>query len=189
MLILKKKGFLEVCLMKHLEFLLKSSFLVFAVHTSNGQNLYELKLKPMWQELNCNQKNQFENKWIFAGTIDLKKRSAQDVNLEQLVLHWHGKNLDNLLGSLYKKELDRPLLPLQEHLICDSYWDGSNQKLILKFDHPLPLTAHTSLCLVLTIPPTLEPTIKDGRFVLENNSLPYPLRKSFAKQPFTLAFN
>ena len=177
--------------MKQLRYLFFSSFILFYFSLTHGRTSFELKLQPTWQELDTNQEriSKFGGKWILASTIELRKRSTKEVYLEQLVLHWNGTHLENLLGSLYKKELDKPLLPFEEHLICDSYWNKSAQKLILKFDRPLSLEAHLSLCLVLTVPPVLEQTIKCGSFVLESNSLPSSIRNSLTNQSFTLAFN
>lgn len=177
--------------MKRSRCLLLGSFMLFNLSATSDRTSFELALQPTWHELDTNQEriSKFGGKWIFAGTIKLKKRTAQEVRLEQLILHWNGIHLENLLGSLYKKEVDKPLLPLEEHLICDSYWDASKQKLILKFDQPLHLETHTSLCLVLTVPPVLENKIKNGSFVLESTTLPSPLRKSLVNKPFILAFN
>ncbi len=177
--------------MKRSRCLLLGTIIFFYFSIIYSGTSFEFTLQPTWHELDTNQEHitQFGGKWILAGTIKLKKRTTQEVRLEQLILQWNGTHLEHLLGSLYKKELDKPLLPLEEHLICDSYWDKSKQKLILKFDQPLHLETHTSLCLVLTVPPVLENKIKHGSFVLESSTLPSLLRKSLTHKPFILAFN
>lgn len=147
----------------------------------------QLSIIPTWQHLDTNPETikQFGGNWILAGTIDVKKRSSQVIKLDKLILHWKGNHVEHLLGSLYKKDLDKTFMPIQDYLICDSSWDEATQKLILKFDAPLNLEAHTTVCLVLTIPDHIESVIGKGSFQLESTALPLSLQQSLSK-PLTL---
>jgi hypothetical protein len=148
----------------------------------------ELTIIPAWDHLDTNPKTieQFGGTWILAGTLEVKKRSSESIKLDKLVLRWHGKRINNLLGSLYKKDLDKAFIPIEDYLICDSIWDQASQKLILQFDTPLTLEAHTTFCLVLTIPRHLESTMNKGSFHLEITALPLSLQRSISK-PLSLA--
>lgn len=172
--------------MKHTHFFLLLTILITPMGDAASQSV-ELTILSTWQELDANPDSikQFGGKWILAGIIDVKKRSPQTIRLDKLILHWQGNHIPNLLGSLYKKDVDKKFIPLEENLICDSHWDGTSQNLILKFDTLLNLEAHTTLFLVLTIPADVEHTLLQGSFRLESTALPLLLQQSLSK-PLTL---
>lgn len=141
---------------------------------------FTIKLEPKWDDLDKNNKSkqfkdQFKDKWILIADIIIKKTSPDYVSLNELDLHWHGKNgkkINELIASLYEKNSDKNFMPIEQYLICDSTWKKSEQRLILKFDKPKMLFTTNKLSLVLTIPKELISTLKSGHFTLDAECLP-----------------
>ena len=151
---------------------------------------FELNLKPLWKNLDTNQATieKFGGKWVLAGEIDLRKRTPEPLRLNKFVLRWQGKPLNNLVASLYKKELDKKFLLIQDYLVCDSSWEPTNQRLILHFDHQVLLETRTIFYLVLTIPKEIETSIQEGSFMLESQTLPPLLKNALPKKPIMLTY-
>ena len=137
-------------------------------------NEFSVVLEPKWKNLEQNTKKtkEFGGKWILVGSITFKKNSKEPVNLNKIYLNWQGKNIENLVGSLYKKKSDKDFIPIQDYLICDSAWNKAKQTLILKFDEKQTLGPTTIFYLVLTIPENIETVVKKGSFVIEKEYLP-----------------
>ncbi len=144
---------------------------------------YHVSLEPKWQELNNDRsrEEEFGGKWVLAGSIAFKKKAKDFLSLTTLHLHWHGPQLENLAASLYKKDLDKKFLPIQENLICDSIWNKNTQTLIFNFKKQ-PLGLFNTFYIVLTIPDLLECVIQQGKFTVEENGLPEPFKKAIATQ-------
>jgi len=143
---------------------------------------FTIKIEPKWKDLDQNKKTKiFNDKWVLACDIIIKKLAPDFISLQEIHLSWKGKQIEHLLGSLYEKNSDRNFMPIQKYLICDSTWKKSEQKLILKFDKPKKLYATNKLSLVLTIPAHMEKTLKSGCFTVESDILPEPYSQ-FANQ-------
>ena len=112
-----------------------------------------------------------------VGSITFKKKSKEPLFIDTLNLTWNGKHIDHLAASLYKKNLSRDFLPIEDNLICDGVWNKTKQTLLFNFDEKETLNPTTIFYLVLTIPDHLEPTLKKGAFVLEEQSLPKPFKQ------------
>lgn len=134
-------------------------------------------VEPKWQNLEPNHAHacQFGGKWMLAGSITFKKKTKDTLYLTELDLHWNGKPLDNLVGSLYDKPLDKEFMAIEDALICDGTWNKTTQTLLLKFDKKRTLNAVTIFYLVLTVPEHLESTLKHGSFDIHATSIPEPL--------------
>ncbi len=134
----------------------------------------ELMLKPLWQELQDKQERTitFKGKWILAGTITFRKKILDVIELDKIVLSWHGKRIDSLNASLYSTEINRPFRAIENNWVSDGQWNAKTQQLTFKFSSKCTLCAITTFYLVLTVPPLLEPTLKKGSFTLETYSLP-----------------
>jgi len=152
---------------------------------------FDIVLKSKWQELdnNCKTCTDFGGKWILVGSITFKKRSKDPISVDEIDLRWHGEKIDNLIGSLYKKNLAKEFLAIEENLICDGIWNERTQTLILDFDERENLGPTTVFYLVLTIPETIEPVLKKGHFCLENDCLPRPFKQCAQNERLLLAIN
>lgn len=148
-------------------------------------------VEPQWLDLEHNHQNAaiFGGKWILAGSITFRKKSKDTIYLSKLSFRWKGNKLDNLLGSLYKKDLDKQFLPVEEFLISDSYWNKKKQALIFNFNKPISLGPKNIFYLVLTVPEPVENTIKEGFFVVESNNLPAPYKSITRQKTQSLAFH
>lgn len=120
----------------------------------------------------------FGGKWVLVGSITFKKKSKEQLFIDTLSLSWKGQHIDHLVASLYKKNLSRDFLPIEDNLICDGVWNKTKQSLIFNFDEKETLNPTTIFYLVLTIPHTLEPILKNGAFVLEEHNLPKPFKQN-----------
>jgi len=138
---------------------------------------FTIKLEAKWEDLEKDRKRKlFDNKWILAGDIIIKKTAADYVSLRELHLYWNGKKLDKLIASLYEKNSDKHFMPIEKYHICDSLWKKSEQKLILRFEKPKTLYAVNKLSLVLTIPGEIENILKNGHFTIDIDYLPEPYK-------------
>lgn len=152
---------------------------------------FDITLKSKWQEL-CNNNNKctdFGGKWVLVGSITFKKRSKDPFSIDKIKLHWQGEKLSNLTASLYKKNLAKEFLAIEDNLICDGIWNEKKQTLMLNFDEKENLGPTTVFYLVLTVPETIESLLKKGHFCLENNCLPHPFKQCAQNEKLFLAIN
>jgi hypothetical protein len=153
---------------------------------------FNIILKSKWCDLdgNCTKVQEFGGKWVLVGSITFKKRCKDPICIETISLHWNGEPLDNLLASLYKKNLEKDaFLPIEENLICDGIWNKNKQTLILNFDEKENLAPTTIFYLVLTVPESIEPILKNGFFSLEEHYLPKPFKQCAQTEKLSLAIN
>jgi hypothetical protein len=174
--------------MKQLISLIVLIFLNTLIHAVEN---FDITLKPKWCDLdgNCSRSADFGGKWILVGSITFKKRSKEPVSIDNINLHWKGETIDNLVGSLYKKDLDKNFLPIEDNLVCDGEWNKTKQMLILNFDEKENLGPTTVFYLVLTVPETIEPVLKKGSFCLEKQCLPKPFKDCAQQEKLSLAIN
>lgn len=153
---------------------LLSFFLCLSCLSLLSKEDFKVTLEPTWQnfELIGQDSMKFGGRWVLVGSITFKKRSKEPLSLMHLKLKWHGKDLAYLMGSLYRYTIDKKFIPIEENLICDSYWNRKKQTLIFNFDEKETLNATTIFYLVLTIPDPLEQTLREGFFTLDEESLP-----------------
>jgi len=150
---------------------------------------FVITLDPTWKNLECDHTKckEFGGKWVIIGSITFRKKAKEPVNLTRLHLQWHGTHLDTLVGSLYKKPDDKDFLAIQENLICDGIWDATKQTLLFNFDQKQTLGLTNVFYVVLTIPDTVEPYIKQGNFELITHYLPEQFQPT-ANQQLSLAY-
>ncbi len=138
-----------------------------------------LSVAPHWDniERNCTHEKEFGGKWMLVGSITFRKKSKQQTKLESMKLAWHGKRIDHLCGSLYKKLPDKKFLPIEQNLVCDSAWNKARQELILNFKHNKQTLGPISIFyLVLTVPQEMEDTLRKGHFSVVKKELPTPFQ-------------
>lgn len=140
---------------------------------------YEIEVKSNWQDLEKSPQKikQFGGKWIWAGTFTFKKRSKEPIYLNSLDIQWNGQTIKNLTGTLFTKDPDKDLLPIEENLISDGKWNQKQQILHFTFNKKIKINTLQTFCLVLTIPKNLENTLQKGKFTLNKYSLPYQFKK------------
>lgn len=169
---------------------------VITIQTSlyaNTKN-FNVILEPTWQDLerNAQKSKDFGGKLILVGTITFKKKeSVEPVYLNHLELIWQGETIDNLISSLYKKNLDpdkKDFIPIEDYLVCDGIWNKKKQTLILNFDHKHTLGPINTFYLVLTVPDNLERSLQNGSFCIEKQCLPYRLKQSIQHDSLALEF-
>lgn len=151
---------------------------------------FVITLDPTWQILECdhNKCKEFGGKWVIIGSITFKKKAKEPVNLTRLYLRWNGAHLDTLVGSLYKKQEDKDFLAIQENLLCDGTWDVANQTLLCNFDKKQTLGLTNIFYVILTIPESIEPLIKQGSFELVTHYLPEQFQPA-TNQQLSLAYS
>jgi len=153
---------------------------------------FNIILKSKWCNLdeNCSKATDFGGKWILVGSIKFIRRCKDPVCIETINLHWNGQTIDNLVASLYKKNLDKEtFLPIEENLICDGIWNKNKQTLVFNFDEKENLGPTTIFYLVLTVPESIEPILKKGSFCLEEQCLPKPFKQCAQNEKLSLAIN
>jgi hypothetical protein len=151
-------------------------------------NDFQVILEPMWENLQHDSQRAKElgGEWILLGSITFKKKS-EDIWLQYMCLKWHGQHIKHLNASLYKKNLDKKFLPIEENLVCDSCWNSKTQTLILNFNKRHRLGAVDVFYLVLTVPHTIEKRLKDGAFTIEEQCLPEQFKPCARRDELTLA--
>jgi len=149
---------------------------------------FKIIINPLWYDLEKNSINaeKFGGKWILAGNITFRKKAKELVNLDHLYLQWEGEKIDNLLGSLYQKNVDKKFAPLEANLVCDGIWNASQQTLKLNFDRKQSLGPVNVFCLVLTVPKSIEQTLRHGKFHIAHEALPEPFREATTKLSLNL---
>ena len=160
--------------------------IVLCVPTLANANCH-VRVEPKWDNLEQTQKKEkmFGGKLMLVGSITFRKQCKDCIKIDKLVLEWHGKQLDTLCGSLYKKYSEKEFVPLQENLICDALWNKANQNLVLDFESQETLSAVNVFYVVLTVPEGIEQTLKDGHFTLRDTTLPDQI--NFADKKLDLA--
>ncbi len=148
-----------------------------------------ISVEPQWKNIenNCKRADQCGGKWILVGSITFRKKSKEQTKLEHMKLSWHGKQINHLYGSLYKKLPEKRFMPIELNLICDSSWNKARQELILNFeDNKQTLGPLNIFYLVLTVPTEIEPTLRQGHFSMSKPDLPLSFRSQAA--PLKLDF-
>ena len=177
--------------MKRLIQIMLSTVISIASIPCYSRDSFDIVLKSKWQELDGSDSKcaDFGGKWILVGSITFKKRSKSPVFVDEMNLRWHGEQLDNLTGSLYKKTPGKDFFAIEENLICDGIWNQKTQTLIFDFDEKENLGPTTVFYLVLTVPDTVETILKKGYFSLANNCLPRAFKQCAQNEKLTLAIN
>ncbi len=152
---------------------------------------FQLIIEPKWQnlEMDSTQSDKFGGKWLLVGSITFRKKAKESVNLTQLELRWNGQEINDLLGSLYRKDPDKDFLPIEDNLVCDGTWNKTRQLLKLTFDEKETLGLVNIFYLVLTIPETMEPLVKKGSFEIVQRSLPEPFRLATLSHKLSLSLD
>jgi hypothetical protein len=127
----------------------------------------------------------FGDKLMLVGSITFRKQCKECIKLDRLALEWHGPQITNLCGSLYRRLPEKTFVPIQDNLICDARWNKGSQTLILEFENQQTLNAVSIFYLVLAIPNGLEETLKQGHFTLLDSNLPDQI--SFSDKKLNLA--
>lgn len=167
------------------------SMILASTHACAYLDDFQIILEPIWQDLEGNRarSQQFDGKWILVGSITFKKKAKEAVNLSRLYLHWTGKKIGTLMGSLYRKNMDENFLAIEKNLVCDGTWNTGQQTLMLNFDKQQNLSLVNIFYLVLTVPEDLEQTIRQGRFDLVDNCLPESFQPCTAHHKLSLALD
>jgi len=175
--------------------ILSTIFFTLPMLHGNPPQDFTISIEPSWDNLEHgnDKSSQFGGKWILAGSITFKKKKADEaVHLQTLLLHWHGISIDTLSASLYKKNFDptrKDFLPIEDYLVCDGTWNKKKQTLVLDFNTKQTLGTVETFYLVLTVPESVEPALKDGFFSLEPTCLPEPFKKCIDTNTLALALN
>lgn len=174
--------------MKQIALLIVSSITLTIAYASPG---YEFKIEKHWQNLEKDSKNStlFGSLWIWAATITFKKRPPEKILLDNLTLQWKGLPINNLTGTLFKKEPNKPFLPLETNLVSDGTWNNEKQTLTFKFKKQEALHPTDTFCVVLAVPKNLEAVLQEGSFALEQKTLPIAFRNSAPKKKLSLSYN
>lgn len=163
----------------------------FLTASHNELDDFKIILESTWKNLDSDisQSQEFGGKWILIGSITFRKKAKEVVNLEKLYLHWTGKPLNNLLGSLYKKTATHDFLPIQDCLVCDGKWNNSQQILMLDFEQKFTLGPTNTFYLVLTVPDSVEKIVKEGSFDILDSFLPEQFKECVSHEKLSLALN
>lgn len=163
----------------------------FALVEKGKSDDFSIIIESKWQDLEKEpaKAKEFGGKLILVGSITLKKRSKEYVSLSKIYLRWNGCPIDNLVGSLYKKELDKDFHPIEEYLVCDGVWNKNKQRLLFEFDEKQTLGPTNIFYLVLTVPEELEKTLKNGSFEIEHSCLPELLQQCTINQELALSID
>jgi hypothetical protein len=138
---------------------------------------FQLVIEPHWKPLEPSRVAQrFGSDLVEVGSIKFIKKAKEDVDLAQLTLQWKGPQLDNLMGSLYRKDHGNTCIPIEANLVCDGSWNKAQQLLKLTFDHKHALGPVNVFYVVLTIPHALKNVVKQGSFEVVHHTLPEPYR-------------
>lgn len=154
---------------------------------------YDLDVTGIWKDLDETSKinpHDFGGRWILAGTFIFKNKSGDQVPMQELSLAWKGPTtIQNLSGSLFRKEPNKDFLPLEEMLVSEGHWNREKQVLHFKFMHQEYIGIKTIFFLVLTVPPVVEKALEDGFFTVITDNLPRQLKKAIHKNIPTLSLS
>jgi len=142
----------------------------------------DLNVTSQWVDLDPQRTKQFGGKWILAGELVFHKRSKELITVKEIDLAWKGESISNLNASLFRKNGNNVLVPIDDALICDGSWNNKKQLLVLKFDQKEYLQPTTTFCLVITVTDDIETVLKNGHFDVMPDNLPYQIQKSLGKQ-------
>ncbi len=148
----------------------------------------DLRINQQWVDLDPQHTKRFGQKMVLVGELIFRKRSNELISVGEIGLMWKGKKIGHLNASLFKKGAHKTLVPVEESLVCDGTWNNKKQTLIMKFNEKEYLEPTTTFCLVLTIPDTLETTLKDGHFDIITETLPYQIQKTLKKKHTRISF-
>jgi hypothetical protein len=149
-----------------------------------------ITLTPAWQQIGHGKAatNNFGGAWICAGAITIKKRVNETLSLTEAAFRWHGAPLKALHASLYRKNSE-PFLAIEENLVSDGVWKSSQQLLNFSFANKQTLDPITTFYLVLTVPSSLERSIKRGSFELLASHLPEQVQPYLKNRSLSLALS
>jgi hypothetical protein len=175
----------------HRLLILVTTLNTFALVEKGKTDDFSIIIESKWQDLEKEpaKAKEFGGKLILVGSITLKKRSKEHVSLSKIYLRWNGCQIENLIGSLYKKELDKDFHPIEEYLVCDGVWNKNKQRLLFEFDEKQTLGPTNIFYLVLTVPEELEKTLKNGSFEIEHSCLPELLQQCTVNQELALSID
>lgn len=158
----------------------------------NVSTNYYVHLEPQWVNLDpkSEHEKQFGGKWVLVGSITFRKKSREDIKLEHLALKWHGEQLDNLSGSLYKKLPEKDFIPIEDNVLSDSTWNKADQMLVFDFKQRRQTLGPLNIFyLVLTIPESVHNKLQHGHFSLTHTHLPEPYQEFARSNPLNLALS
>ena len=152
---------------------------------------HEISIESCWTDLDHSERHikQFGGKWIWSGTFVFKKRSKDPIALHTLDVAWTGDSLNNLSGSLFKKDPGKKLYPIEDNLVSDGQWKEKDQTLHFHFNDKENLNPVTTFCLVLTIPQELESKLRKGQFALKHESLPDVFKNTIRKKKLSFSLH
>ena len=133
-------------------------------------DLFSLSSTTTWKEfkLTPTSKNFKSEKWVWTELITLKSKQA--LKLKELRIQWIGKKIKQLSASLYlKRKEGEVLIPIEENLVCDGFWDRKKQQIIFPMNEKIIAT--NSYYLVLSFQRNIESLLKKGKFVLYKQNL------------------
>jgi hypothetical protein len=142
----------------------------------------DLSVTSQWVDLDPQRTQQFGEKWILAGELVFHKRTNELISIKEIDLAWIGESIKYLNASLFRKNSNNMLVPIDEALICDGKWNTQKQSLTLKFNEKEYLQPTTTFCLVLTVTNDNEASLKTGYFDIIPDNLPYQIKKSLNKK-------
>lgn len=153
----------------------------------------EMQADCKWENLDttasAESQQTFGGKWILAATITFKNKTTETIYLHELDLEWQGIELSKLNATLFRCDLNRPFVPLEENVIADGTWSAHYQTLQFSFKTKERLQPTHTFALVLTVPSELEKEIKTGHFKLLPKTLPQPLQISAQEHPLFVHFS
>jgi hypothetical protein len=135
----------------------------------NLSTILSLSTTPTWKDFTCahQQFPLFLKNWAWIGLITLK--SIKPLKLEELQLQWQGKKIEKLHAALYsKKETEKLLIPIEDNLVCDGFWNQEKQQLIFPINKKI--IAVNKYYLVLNFPEQDADKIKHGQFVVPHKN-------------------
>ena len=178
-------------------------FLV-GIFTSIFQNVliaknYDFQVTSTWVPIKKSFKmaTEFGGQQVHIGDIIMRNKKPETPSLKRIVLKWNPYKygatkpkqllIENLAGSLYKLNHKKSLEPLEESVLCDSFWNKDKQCLVCEFEKERKLDPCTEFSIVLTVPKGLERKLKYGYFKVDHTSLPRQFRRTASRQKLSLA--
>lgn len=121
------------------------------------------------------------------ATITFRKKTHEQVFLNELVFSWNGQTLPKLQASLFKKDPDKQLKPTEENHLADGVWSNTTKELTFKIHPSMQLQGTTSFAITLTLDKATEKKLGTGSFTLKSSSLPEPFRETIKAHPLVLS--
>ena len=145
---------------------IKILLLLFFSYLKSQNNLsnFSLSTTTTWYEYTLSNTSSYSlNKDKLALTEQITLRNKQPILLKKLKLKWNGEKINGIYASLYtKKEYQDELVPIEENLLCDGFWNQGKQQII--FDINKKLVSLNKFYLVLRFPDQIEEKLKNGNF-------------------------